>query len=1141
MASDSSSLIIEKRSERVFSLNGGEPYVKVCNFIKPCGVSNNNNNEKVISPAPVLPKPTSNSKLEALYAKVKFKGRHSSPEEKWKTWVLSLHSKHHLTWKQAGIEKPILSSLHKIVKQNDVILKVADRWCPDTNTFIFPCGESTLTLEDMLVLGGFSVLGHSVSTARILDDDDVLLMIRENALIKALKTLIRTSGKRYCGNYTWMEHFMGTGKELEHEAFLVFWLLRFVFPKDAIRRDIFPIAIRLSKGHRLALGPAVLASIYRDLRQLKHYILSNKNGFRSNSKPLYLWAPLQLVQLWVWERFPTLSPKPCSIKPSEPRVARWVFIHKLKVKQAGLSINNVGGEFSWRPYTAVTFNKNNTIGNASNIPSPPLTAENDIHIKTTLMVKVTEMNTQLPEFAREEMEKNMEDRNLSNVQSFIGESEKAKEVGVDINPSSTMKNTEKSTDAEDPPMQMLESIKSHKLPDFSPNCSNERRKSGPADVEMSNFEDTCEILSRMQENEGFTIEKKSDSMESCQYIKTLSNTLVNDSNNDLASQAPGPSSPANWLGAEVIMHLLYLDSLFFARNGLPLSTIPNRNNQMVIAKTEQKFERRVSPRIQEMQRLLLAKDNRVDVKEGKSKTKRSKSTLPLTAFEKGKYKMDHRNTLKVEIETEADSDDCNDDDYGREGKSNKRSCQALTAFEKGKCNMFLGNSSGKDEVEVNGVAGDGEGSDKSAHMLVKETLRLFNKYYLYFVPIEEERCKNSQNTPQRPDMRTLTEMQARNEVIYSEKRIGQIPGIDVGHQFYSRAEMFVVGLHCQTQNGIDTMRINSGKVHMKVAVSIVMSGQYQGDLDKADEIIYSGQGGHNLLGNKSQIKDQKMERGTLALKNCIEAALPVRVTRGHKSNNSYTPMLYTYDGLYNVIEYWKEKVDPGFEVYKFRLRRCQRQPPLTTSQVQFIRGRVPKSSLSRVVCNDISGGQENFLIPATTAVFRTLSKGWGVRSPDFIPSGAPVCEYTGKLMRTKDLDNVSDNNYIFEIDCLQTMKGIGGREKRLRDVSIPSIHKLDDQRSDNGPEFCIDAGVLGNVARFINHSCEPNLFVQCVLDSHHDPRLAKIMLFAADNISPLQELTYDYGYPLDSLHDPDGKIIQVPCYCGTADCRKRLL
>ena len=75
------------------------------------------------------------------------------------------------------------------------------------------------------------------------------------------------------------------------------------------------------------------------------------------------------------------------------------------------------------------------------------------------------------------------------------------------------------------------------------------------------------------------------------------------------------------------------------------------------------------------------------------------------------------------------------------------------------------------------------------------------------------------------------------------------------------------------------------------------------------------------------------------------------------------------------------------------------------------------------------------------------------------------------------------------------------------DGALPSINlldKYDDHNSESVPEFCIDAGSTGNIARFINHGCDPNLFVQCVLSSHHDLKLARVMLFAADNIPPLQ-------------------------------------
>ncbi|XP_073117002.1 histone-lysine N-methyltransferase, H3 lysine-9 specific SUVH4 isoform X1 [Elaeis guineensis] len=573
---------------------------------------------------------------------------------------------------------------------------------------------------------------------------------------------------------------------------------------------------------------------------------------------------------------------------------------------------------------------------------------------------------------------------------------------------------------------------------------------------------------------------------------------------------------------------------------------------------------------------------------------------------------------------------------------------------------------------VNGEGGDWDqtGPGKSAQARVKETLRAFNSHYLHFVQGEEQRCKQVEaklskvpkssnpkrgggceedvkRASKRPDLKAISKMIKMGTVLYPEKRIGHLPGIDVGHQFYSRAEMVVVGLHSHWLNGIDYMGQSYAKLviykeqykgyKFPLAVCIVLSGMYEDDLDNSENIVYTGQGGHDLLGNKHQIRDQKMERGNLALKNSMENGLPVRVVRGHESASSYCGKIYTYDGLYKVGRYWAEKGISGFTVFKYQLKRLEAQPRLMTGQVRFTHAQAPTSfsELQGLVCPDISGGQEKFPIPVTNMVddlpvapigftyqkslqvadnlkipmntvgckckgycidprtcacarlngsdfpyvhkdggrlveakavvfecgpncgcgvdcvnrtsqqglkyrlevFRTPNKGWAVRSWDTIPSGAPICEYTGILRKTDDVENVSENNYIFDIDCLQTMQGLDGRARRPGDISF--LTNFDDKKSEV-PEYCIDAGSIGNVARFINHSCQPNLFVQCILSLHHDIKMAKIMLFAADTISPLQELTYDYGYALDSVVGSDGKIIKMPCYCGAADCRKRL-
>jgi len=79
------------------------------------------------------------------------------------------------------------------------------------------------------------------------------------------------------------------------------------------------------------------------------------------------------------------------------------------------------------------------------------------------------------------------------------------------------------------------------------------------------------------------------------------------------------------------------------------------------------------------------------------------------------------------------------------------------------------------------------------------------------------------------------------------------------------------------------------------------------------------------------------------------------------------------------------------------------------------------------------------------------------------------------------------------------------------EMHLPNLHPENDSEAPPAPEYCIDASSIGNFARFINHSCQPNLFVQCILSSHNDVKLAKVMLFAADTILPLQVNGFDFS------------------------------
>jgi len=78
----------------------------------------------------------------------------------------------------------------------------------------------------------------------------------------------------------------------------------------------------------------------------------------------------------------------------------------------------------------------------------------------------------------------------------------------------------------------------------------------------------------------------------------------------------------------------------------------------------------------------------------------------------------------------------------------------------------------------------------------------------------------------------------------------------------------------------------------------------------------------------------------------------------------------------------------------------------------------------------------------------------------------------------------------------------------------------------------IDAGVDGNEARFINHSCEPNCLA--VTDKR------RVYIEAKRDISEGEELTYDYNLQLDEQPDAEMKA-RYACHCGTASCRGTML
>jgi uncharacterized protein len=93
---------------------------------------------------------------------------------------------------------------------------------------------------------------------------------------------------------------------------------------------------------------------------------------------------------------------------------------------------------------------------------------------------------------------------------------------------------------------------------------------------------------------------------------------------------------------------------------------------------------------------------------------------------------------------------------------------------------------------------------------------------------------------------------------------------------------------------------------------------------------------------------------------------------------------------------------------------------------------------------------------------------------------------------------------------------------------------------DNGHTFLfiasnrtvIDAGVNGNEARFINHSCDPNC--ETVIEK------SRVFIDAIRNIKPGEELGYDYQLTWESTDDP-AELALYACRCGAKKCRGTML
>lgn len=167
---------------------------------------------------------------------------------------------------------------------------------------------------------------------------------------------------------------------------------------------------------------------------------------------------------------------------------------------------------------------------------------------------------------------------------------------------------------------------------------------------------------------------------------------------------------------------------------------------------------------------------------------------------------------------------------------------------------------------------------------------------------------------------------------------------------------------------------------------------------------------------------------------------------------------------------------------------------------------------SRAACSDncpCSAACSNRLLDGVQVpvkLVKTTNMGWALHSMVPITMGTYIMQYVGEIVcrsemmaREHQYDKLGLFNY-----CMEA-------------VEMETLH-------DDWQMPCMDSMVLGNIARFLNHSCDPNVEVITVWRGDDFPCIA---VYALRDILAGEALTYCYGSQYKS----------IPCLCNARNCR----
>ena len=196
-----------------------------------------------------------------------------------------------------------------LVMDAPLLTAFVDRWRPETHSFHLPCGEVSITLQDVAMILGLPLEGNAVTG--MIQSDGWRDMVQAQVGIRPPEPPEGVKDRKTSGvSSAWLkENFnhcpQGAPQELvERHARVWVWHLfgGFLFPDgsgNTISWMVLPILGQQWENiAQYSWGSATLAWLYRQLCDACRRVASDSN----------LGRRAYLLQIWIWERFPVGRP-----------------------------------------------------------------------------------------------------------------------------------------------------------------------------------------------------------------------------------------------------------------------------------------------------------------------------------------------------------------------------------------------------------------------------------------------------------------------------------------------------------------------------------------------------------------------------------------------------------------------------------------------------------------------------------------------------------------------------------------------------------------------------------------------------------------------------------------------------------------